>query len=96
MALMIMDLDRFKEINDTLGHQRGDILLQQVGSRLTNILFKPDIVARLGGDEFAVLLLKLASREDINVVIQKILKALETPFVIDGIPIIVETSMMLS
>lgn len=93
MALMIMDLDRFKEINDTLGHPRGDLLLQQVGARLKNTLFKPDVVARLGGDEFAILLLKLASLEHVDLVIQKILRALEMPFVIEGIPIIVEASI---
>jgi diguanylate cyclase (GGDEF)-like protein len=93
MALMIMDLDRFKEINDTLGHSRGDLLLQQVGGRLKNTLFKPDVVARLGGDEFAILLLKLASLEHVDLIIQKILRALEMPFVIEGIPIIVEGSI---
>jgi len=93
MALLLMDLDRFKEINDTLGHHRGDLLLQQVGSRLRRVLWAPDIVARLGGDEFAILLPRLAAAADVNVVVQKILKALEAPFPIEGLPIAVEASI---
>jgi len=93
MALLLMDLDHFKEINDTLGHHRGDLLLKELGSRFKSVLFEPDMVARLGGDEFAILLPKLAKVEDINVVIQKIQDALQPPFMIEGLPIAVEVSI---
>lgn len=79
MALMIMDLDRFKEINDTLGHQTGDRVLQQVGQRLCQALRETDTVARLGGDEFALLLPEVdetAARQ----IAEKVLAALEVPF----------------
>src|SRR3970282_1790747 len=66
-ALLLMDLDRFKEVNDTLGHHRGDLLLQQAGSRLQSALGPSDIVARLGGDEFAVIL-SLAGSPDVALV----------------------------
>jgi len=84
LILLIMDMDRFKEVNDTLGHQIGDLLLQQVALRLAATLRQSDTVARLGGDEFAVL---PASGTDLNGgsrAAQKILQALEHPFVVDG------------
>ncbi|MCA1646273.1 MAG: EAL domain-containing protein [Chloroflexi bacterium] len=56
VALLVIDLDRFKEVNDTFGHQYGDLLLQQIGPRLSDVLERGDTIARLGGDEFAVLL----------------------------------------
>lgn len=93
VALLLMDLNHFKEINDTLGHSRGDILLYQVGSRIRRVLFEPDIVSRLGGDEFAVLLPKLAAAEHIQIAVQKILKALEEPFQVEKLPIAVEVSI---
>lgn len=93
LAFLLLDLDRFKGINDTLGHPRGDILLQQVGARLKSVLWEPDTVSRLGGDEFAVLLPRLAAAEYINVVIQKIQNAMKTPFVIEDLPIAVEASI---
>src|SRR3990172_8285575 len=92
LAILLMDLDRFKEINDTLGHQNGDLLLQQVGRRLQNILFKSDMVARLGGDEFAVLLPTIAAPEHTALVARKILKALEEPFVLAGLTLDVGVS----
>ncbi len=93
MALLLMDLDRFKEINDTLGHNRGDEILKQVGRRLRMAMFERDIVARLGGDEFGVLLLKMADVKDIDVAIQRIVTALDVPFLITDIPIRIETSI---
>jgi len=93
LALLLMDLAHFREVNDTLGHNRGDILLQQVGRRLRGVLFEPDVVARLGGDEFGILLPKLAAVDDIQQVIRKLQTFLEAPFMIDGIPIAVEASI---
>jgi diguanylate cyclase (GGDEF)-like protein len=92
-ALLLMDLNHFKEINDTLGHHRGDFLLKEVGHRLKHALFEPDIVARLGGDEFAILLPRLAKAADVTVVINKIQTALQPTFLIDGLPIAVEASI---
>lgn len=92
-ALLLMDLERFREVNDTLGHQHGDQLLKQVGLRLRSALFQPDLVARLGGDEFGILLPHLASADDVAVVCKKILAILEAPISIDGIPIVVEASI---
>ena len=93
IALLLMDLDRFKEVNDTLGHVRGDSLLLQVALRLRNALFEPDVVARLGGDEFGILLPRLATTGDVGIVIKKLHDCLETPFMIGGIPISVEASI---
>lgn len=93
IALLLMDLDHFKEVNDTLGHDRGDILLQQVGLRLRSALFEPDFVARLGGDEFGILLPRLAATGDVRHVVKKLHDCLEVPFMIDGIPIAVEASI---
>ena len=93
IALLLMDLDRFKDVNDTLGHNRGDSLLKQVGLRLRGTLFAPDVVARLGGDEFGILLPRLAATDDVRHVIKKLQDFLEAPFMIDGIPIAVEASI---
>ncbi|HTN43095.1 MAG TPA: EAL domain-containing protein [Nitrospiria bacterium] len=92
VALLLMDLDHFKEVNDTLGHHRGDILLQQVGSRLQAALRPSDLVARLGGDEFAVML-PLAASQHAAQVAQKILNVLEPPFVIEDLPVAVEAGI---
>ncbi len=93
IALLLMDLDRFKDVNDTLGHDSGDILLKEVGKRLLDALFDADIVARLGGDEFGVLLTHLASINDLQGVIKKVQGAFALPFMIDGVPIEVEVSI---
>lgn len=93
MGLLLMDLDHFKEINSGLGHHRGDVLLNEVGTRIKRAMFEPDMVARLGGDEFAVLLPKLSKADDILVVLRKVQQALQDPFLIDDLPIHVEASI---
>ena len=84
LALMLMDLDRFKEVNDTFGHQFGDALLKQVSFRLQNQLRGDDFAARLGGDEFAVVLPHVADSTSAATTARRILGTLEQPFVIDG------------
>jgi diguanylate cyclase (GGDEF)-like protein len=95
-ALALIDLDRFKEVNDTLGHHYGDQLLVQVGERLQAALRKVDTVARLGGDEFAVLLPRIETREGATTVARKLQAALEEPFVLEGLNLDVEASIGLA
>jgi len=83
-ALLYFDLDRFKEINDTLGHLVGDKLLVGIASRLRELLRPGDTVARLGGDEFAVLLGEVAGVEGATQVAERVLRALDRPFLVDG------------
>jgi diguanylate cyclase (GGDEF)-like protein/PAS domain S-box-containing protein len=83
LALLVMDLDRFKEINDTFGHHAGDLLIGEVAQRITSDLRETDTVARLGGDEFA-LLLPGADEGGAGHVAQKIIAALQHPFDIEG------------
>ncbi|WDT77025.1 MAG: EAL domain-containing protein [Candidatus Manganitrophus sp.] len=92
VGLLLLDLDRFREINDTLGHPRGDALLQQIGPRLHAVLQPSDTIARLGGDEFAVMLPRIDS-EQAALAAGRLLKALEKPFLIEGIPIVIEASI---
>ena len=84
MALMFIDLDRFKNINDTLGHGAGDQLLLQVGGRIALCVRETDTVARLGGDEFAVILSNVREQSDAAVAAQKIIDALRLPFEVSG------------
>ena len=79
MAVLFIDLDRFKLINDSLGHGAGDALLREIGARLTRCLRASDVVARLGGDEFVVLLGEARTRELTTVVVRKLLAALQEP-----------------
>ena len=83
VALLIIDLDHFKEVNDTFGHQAGDQLLRQVGERFMAELRETDTVARLGGDEFAVALLA-TDANGARLVADKLLAALERPFIVEG------------
>ena len=81
---MFVDLDRFKHVNDTFGHNVGDKLLIQVAQRLRQCLRAADIVGRLGGDEFAVVLASLAKASDAGLVAEKVISALSAPFDLDG------------
>jgi len=91
-AVMLFDLDRFKEINDTLGHKYGDRVLCEVGPRIHRILRDADTVARLGGDEFCVLLPRVESLSDASDVAERIISALEEPLEVDGMVLSMEAS----
>jgi len=93
IAVMFIDLDRFKNINDTLGHGVGDKLLQQVGSRISLCIRESDTVARMGGDEFAVVLVNVREERDAAVVAEKIIDALRLPFMVDDHEVFVGASI---
>jgi diguanylate cyclase (GGDEF)-like protein len=85
LAVLVLDLDNFKEINNTLGHFSGDLLLKQMASRLRATVRETDTVARLGGDEYAVLLNDLHDKEDALGVAEKLCDAIEPRFILGGI-----------
>lgn len=93
MAIMFLDLDRFKNINDSLGHTVGDRLLRQVGLRLSLLLRASDTLARLGGDEFVVLLPRLSHPMQAQTVAEKLVETLQEPFVVDGHTLHISTSI---
>ncbi len=93
LAVLAMNLDRFKEINDTLGHFNGDRVLKQVAARLEGTIQDTATVARLGGDEFAIMLTKLDSVREAAKMAQKIGKALQTPFALEGLKLDVQASI---
>ncbi len=84
VALLFIDPDGFKPVNDSLGHDMGDLLLQEVARRLQGCLRKSDTVARIGGDEFTCILPHIERAGDVNVVARKIIRALNSPFDIKG------------
>ncbi len=93
VALLFLDLDRFKIINDSLGHYAGDELLKSVAERLQKNAREDDTVARLGGDEFTVILEGITYNEDATIVARKILEVMGQPFYLDGHEVFVTTSM---
>ncbi len=84
VSLMFIDLDGFKAVNDTLGHDMGDLLLQAVARRLECCLRKSDTIARIGGDEFTCILPHIEKAADVHIVARKIISALSTPFDLKG------------
>ena len=93
VAVLLLDLDRFKEINDTLGHYNGDRLLRQVASRLEGVVHEPNSVARLGGDEFAILLVDPVDVTNIDGYAARLKKAIEPPFALDHLNFEVDASV---
>ncbi|MGN7472222.1 EAL domain-containing protein [Brevibacillus sp. SAFN-007a] len=84
LAVLFLDLDRFKDVNDSFGHEVGDLLLVEASNRLRECLRPGDVVARLGGDEFTVLLSQLTAREEAAAVADQIMNALQRPFELHG------------
>ncbi|HOE16036.1 MAG TPA: diguanylate cyclase [Syntrophorhabdaceae bacterium] len=93
LAVMMLDLDKFKEVNDTLGHAAGDTLLKAVADRLTGALRKHDTVSRLGGDEFIVVIPEVMNKDDLAILAGKILDVIRSPVTIDGHRVAVGSSM---
>jgi diguanylate cyclase (GGDEF)-like protein len=96
MALLYIDLDGFKVVNDSLGHSIGDLLLCEVASRLRSRVRQSDPLARIGGDEFAVILTDLADRQNAGLIASSLLEYMSTPFHIDGHEITIGASIGIS
>ena len=93
VAVLLIDLDGFKELNDTLGHPVGDLLLARVGERMGSTLRAGDLLARLGGDEFGVLLGSGTGLDEAEAIAQRIRSSLQAPFVLEAIPVHVDASI---
>ncbi|MEM9356169.1 MAG: EAL domain-containing protein [Pseudomonadota bacterium] len=92
-ALLFVDLDNFKQVNDTLGHSRGDMLLQVVAERLRSTLRNTDVPARFGGDEFVVLQANVQSKDAAAELAERVVEVLSQPYMIQGIEILVSASV---
>ena len=96
VALLFLDLDRFKHINDSLGHHIGDLLLKAVANRLLNAVRDGDTVARLGGDEFTIILEGVAKTKAATVIAEKLIRAFQTPFILDDKSLTISPSIGIS
>jgi len=96
MAVMYLDIDRFKPVNDTYGHAVGDALLKAFSARLSHTLRASDTVARLGGDEFTIIMERISKAEDAMAAAAKIVAAMQATFELEGIPVNVSTSIGLT
>ncbi|WP_414472441.1 putative bifunctional diguanylate cyclase/phosphodiesterase [Microvirga sp. M2] len=93
MAVLCLDLDRFKDVNDSLGHETGDALLKLVAERLRSCIRPQDVVARLGGDEFAILQLAIDDQQDCAALATRIVEAVSMPYDLEGQEIVIGTSI---
>jgi len=93
LALLLLDVDGFKDINDTLGHEVGDRLLQEVAQRIRAVSREDDTVARLGGDEFAILMPEVEDLSDAQILAQRILSEFRSSFLLDGLDLHVDASI---
>lgn len=93
LALLFLDLDHFKEINDTMGHSQGDLLLQEAANRLKKLMRSSDTVARLGGDEFTVILPQINNTHQVERVVDKMLKALAEPIILEQQQVFITASI---
>src|SRR5690606_18619153 len=89
----LLDLDGFKEINDTLGHYNGDRILKSVTTRLQGVVGEQVTLARFGGDEFAIVMSKISDTAEVRDMAERLKKALNTPFVLEGLQLDVRASM---
>jgi diguanylate cyclase (GGDEF)-like protein len=96
IGVMFLDLDRFKNVNDSLGHDSGDLLLKAVADRLSHCIRDGDTIARLGGDEFIFILDNIAQPEDTPLVAQKILLAFSSPFYLKERELFISASIGIS
>ena len=90
---MVLDLDRFKSVNDQFGHQTGDFLLQEVSKRFLSVLRKEDLLARIGGDEFCVLLMEIKDIEDARIIAEKLILSLKDPIMFGAEKMMVSPSI---
>lgn len=93
LGVLLLDMDRFKEVNDTLGHYYGDRLLKQLAIRLSNVIRESDTIARIGGDEFGFVLPQLQHEEDVENIVKKIQKSLTEPFMLNNLALEVQVSI---
>ena len=96
LAIFYIDIDEFKVINDTMGHEAGDILLKELSQRFQECVRDSDTVSRVGGDEFTILMLKITCREDASIVAERILKSNLMPVKINDQEILPKTSLGIS
>ena len=96
LAIVYIDIDEFKVINDTMGHEAGDILLKELSQRFQECVRDSDTVSRVGGDEFTILMLKITCREDASIVAERILKSNLIPVKINDQEILPKTSLGIS